>query len=126
MSPLDWPAVTEAIQSTLNHSPLKRLGLRDKEYPGVYRTLLEEFTGLKPRIPLLKTLHVSKYQSPNEISKARANQIVEVEKTQDALENMHKELTLLNEAFRQKSRAKHNRLTNVQAFNFRVGDFVLI
>lgn len=126
LSALDWPAVTEAIQSTLNHSPLKRLGLRDKDHPGVYRSPLKAFTRLKHRRPLLQALPVSKYQSTNSMSEARANQIIKVQKTQSALENMHKELTLSNEVFRKKSRAKHNRLTTVQAVNLRVGDFVLI
>ena len=30
----DWPAVTECLQSVINHAPLTRLGLRDPAQPG--------------------------------------------------------------------------------------------
>lgn len=39
LSPKDWPTVTEAVQSVLNHAPKRTLGLRKKSVTGVYRTL---------------------------------------------------------------------------------------
>ena len=62
LSQYDWTAVTECIQIVINHSPLKRLRLREKGKSSVYRTPLEVFTCLKPTRPLLRALPVRKYQ----------------------------------------------------------------
>lgn len=34
----EWPAISESVQSILNNSPFKRLGLRKNKEAGVYRT----------------------------------------------------------------------------------------
>jgi len=68
----DWPAVTEAVQSILNHAPLKKLGLRDKSVPGVYRTPLEVFTGHRPVRHLLRALPVEKYKRSSSEDEMRA------------------------------------------------------
>ena len=52
----EWPAVVETVQSILNNAPLKRLGLREKNKPGVYRTPQEVFTGNVPVRPLMRAL----------------------------------------------------------------------
>ena len=40
----EWPAVLETVRSNLNHAPVKRLGPRDPNLPGVFRAPLEVFT----------------------------------------------------------------------------------
>ena len=65
LAPKDWPATTESLQSVLNHAPLRRLGLRNKEIPGVYRCALEVFTGHLPDRPLMRALPMTTYKKPN-------------------------------------------------------------
>jgi len=71
MSTQDWPAVTESIQSVINHAPLKRLGLRDVTKPGVYRSPLEVFTGHKPVRPLMRALPFAEFESPDARMRSR-------------------------------------------------------
>lgn len=61
LAPMEWPVVTECIQSVLNHSPLIRLVMREKTSP-VNKTLLEVFTSHKFVRPPLRALPVVKYR----------------------------------------------------------------
>lgn len=59
----DWPAVCEAAQSILNHEPLRRLGLRNKDERGLYRTPLEVYTGHLSVRPLMRALPIHSYRT---------------------------------------------------------------
>lgn len=122
----DWPAVTECVQSVINQAPLKRLGLRDSSTRGVYRTPLEVFTAHRPTRPLLAALPVQRYKHVPSLSEARARQLIDIDRTQESLEEMHRNVKGLVSKSRARAVAKHNAKTNVQAANFGKGDFVLV
>ena len=61
LTPQDRHSVNPCVQSILNHSPLNRLGLRDKSNKKAFRTPLECFTGIKPTRLLLRTLTATNY-----------------------------------------------------------------
>lgn len=92
LSPKEWPSVTECIQSILNQSPLKRLGLRDKSDPQVYRSPLEVFTSHLPSRPLLRALPIEKYQTLPSLSIIRAQQVADIDAVQHSLEEMHRDV----------------------------------
>lgn len=81
----DWASV--CIQSIVNQAPLKRLGTRR---PGVLRTHLEGFTTIKPVQPLLATLPMSKYPTAGTDEEIRIQHIIENDRLQSALDEMHK------------------------------------
>jgi len=91
--PRDWPAVTECVQSALNHAPLRRLGLRDSDKPGVYRTPMEVFTGHIPPRPFMRAMPVEKYKLAQSQDEVRLRQVINIRSTQEALEAMHKQVT---------------------------------
>lgn len=126
ISPKHWPAVLECVQSILNQSPLRRLGLRDKETPGVFRTPLEVFTTMKPNRPLLRALPIRKYAHCKSIDHIRALQLIEIDKIQSKIEEIHRDVEKNISASRQKSINTHNARTNVLPINFGKGDFVLL
>jgi len=126
LGPKDWPSVTECVQSVLNQAPLKRLGLRSKVKPVVYRTPLEVFTGHTPARPLLRALPVTKYKKATSEDQVRMQQLINTERTQSALFDMHRSVEINAEKSRRRQVEAHNRKTNVQFANFRVGDFVLV
>lgn len=126
LAPKDWPAVVESVQSILNHAPLKRLGLRDKDKPGVYRSPLEVFTGHLPTRPLHRALPFDKYKSAKTEDEVRARQLLDVDNMQQALQDLHRDVYARANASRKRQVATHNRRTNIQPVNFTVGDFVLV
>ena len=126
MGPREWPAILEAIQAVLNHAPLRRLGLRDATTPGVYRTPQEVFTGHKPRRPLLRALPLSKYPTQKTNDETRTRQVLEVERLQMAMDDMHRKVAETNGIARERAVKRHNMRTNVRATNFIEGDFVLV
>lgn len=126
LAPKDWPAVTECLQSVINHPPLTRLGLRDPAEPGVYRTPQEVFTSRKPTRPLLRTLPVAEYTELPGLTESRARQLIGIEATKAALENMHRDVAGRNASSRAKAVLRHNANTNVQNPHFEVGDFFLV
>lgn len=69
-----WPAVSECVQSILNHPPLRILRLRDPNCPSIFRTPLEVFTGMRPSLPLLRALQYCEYHHLPSISEVRARQ----------------------------------------------------
>ena len=122
----DWPAVTECVQSILNHSPLKRLGLRDKSRSGVYRTPLEVFTGHRPLRPLMRAMPIETYRHAYSTDEVHLQNIMNIDHLQQSLELMHGEIAKNAFSSRQRQRQAHNRKTNVQPVNFHEGDFVLV
>lgn len=122
----DWPAVTEAVQSILNHAPLTRLGLRNPETPAVYRTPLAVFTGHIPVRPLLRALPVERYTTAHTTDEVYARQLIAVEKLQSASEGMHRDVEARASANRQRQIDKHNAKNNLISPSFTVGDFVLV
>ena len=122
----DWPTVIEAVQSVLNHSPLRRLGPRSPDAPGVYRTPLEVYTGHTPRRPLLRALPPSSYPTALSQREADAKQLLQIQDLQTALEEMHRDVDERVDASRKRAIRMHNEKTNVQKVNFHVGDFVLV
>ena len=122
----DWPLVIHCIQSVLNESPSKRLGLRDKSQPNVYRTPLECFTGIKPRRPLLRALPVTTSSSTYSDSYAAIERIIDIDEATVALDAIHKSVVSLTSADRKRKTDYHNAKTNVKKLNLSVGDFVLV
>ena len=126
LSPKDWPAVTECIQSVINQAPLKRLGPRNAVETTVYRTPLEVFTSHRPTRPLLRALPIEEYGSVQSLEEVRAQQLIGITETQAALENVHRNVNDRVTTSRQKAIEFHNNRTNVRHANFDVGDFVLV
>ena len=126
LGPRDWPAVTECVQSVLNHSPLKRLGLRKRSTPNVFRTPLEVFTGHIPLRPLLRAMPFEQYKRAHSLDEVRLQQILHIDELQHAMENMHREVATRSNHSRRRSVEAHNRKTNLQPINFSTGDFVLV
>ena len=126
LAPQDWPSVVECVQSVLNHSPLKRLGLRDKNYPGVYRTPMEVFTGHIPTRPLLHALPLYSYRSIMSTDLSDVQRILDIEAMQNSFVAMHKDVKQNTDSSRQRQVDAHNRRTNVQPVNLQKGDFVLV
>lgn len=56
LDPKDSPSTTECMPNVQNHSPVRRLGLRDSQQPRVLRTVQEAFTGQVPTRALLRLL----------------------------------------------------------------------
>lgn len=100
LSPQDWPAVTESVQSVLNMAPLRRLGLRDKETPGVYRTPLEVFTGHRPVRLLMRSLPLSKYRFAKTEGEELARRLINIASMQEAFSRMHREAKTISSALR--------------------------
>ena len=126
LAPKDWPAVTECVQSVLNHAPLKRLGPRDLNVKTVYRTPLEVFTGHLPVRPLLRAIPLVPFMEAMPLDELRARQLIDIDRTQAALVHFHRGVAENAEASRKRMIEKHNARTNVHAADFCVGDFVLV
>ena len=121
----DWPSVVEIVQSVVNHSSLRRLGPR-KDDPGVFRCPLEVLTACKPKRPLLRSLPISPSQKVVSLEQARAQQFMKIESLQSAIEGMHRDVEQRVTSARKKAIERHKQRTNVQAFGFQTGDFVLV
>lgn len=126
LSPLDWPAVTECMQSVLNETPLKSPGTRNKTQPGVYRTPLEVFTGHMPRRPLLRALPARTFPDPVLKEAIQARQILNVEKRQATMSDMHRKVSERRLDARLEQIQKHNEKIKVKKATFVVGGFVLV
>ena len=122
----EWPAVVETVQNILNHAFLKRLGMRNEDSPGVYRTPLEVFTGNIPVRPLMRVLPLWKYKTVQSEDEVRLRQLFNTEQTQEALIEMHRDVRQRSDRNRKQRRDAHNRKTNINSATFTVGDFVLV
>lgn len=107
----------------MNQAPLKRLGSR---LPGVLRTPVEVLTTTKPVRPLLAALPTSKYPTACTDDESRVQQIIEIDRLQSALDEMHKDVSTRVDAARARQVLRHNSKTNVLPANFRAGDIVLV
>lgn len=126
LAPKDWPAVTECVQSVLNHAPLKRLGLRSSDQAGVYRTPLEVFTGHTPVRPLMRAMPVEEYRQAHSTEEIELQRVIDIGALQNSLEVIHRNVAERSAASRKRQVTAHNRKTNIQPVNFHVGDFVLV
>ena len=122
----EWPAVVETVQSILNHALLKRLGPRDPNLPRVYRTPLELFTGNIPIRLLMRALPLWKYKTVSCDNEVLLRRLINIEETQGALTNMHKDVKQRADGNRKRRLAEHIKKTNIQQIKFTVGDFVLV
>ena len=114
------------VQSILNHSPLKRLGLRDKSNKKAFRTPLECFTGIKPTRPLLRTLTATKYAKSCTSWQVQILRIANTEETQNALEEIYKNISAASSRRRaQQIRLRYSK-TSRKWLNLREGNFVLV
>ena len=125
-APVDWPAVTECVQSILNHVPLKRLGNRKGAARGVGRTLIEVFTGQKPIRPILRALTAEKFPKATLATETDGQRLMMIDEMQIPMELMHKQVSKLTSASRRRQIRAHDRRTNVQEVNYSIGDFALI
>jgi len=112
-----WPVVVPVVQSVLNNTVLDRLG---------GACPLSAFTSL-PADSLLLVIKRTDRGSVkvSSIEEARAKQLMEIERVQKALEEMHRSISGLTSSSRQKRIALHNARTHVRPCNFDVGDYVL-
>lgn len=90
-----WPCVTACVQSILNHSPVKKLGVRDISHHGAHRAPIECFTGTNPTIPLFQTFPM-KSNSENYSEEAKVRQPMNTQGTQKALQEIHKSIEKLS------------------------------
>ena len=117
LGPRKWPALVDCVQSTLNHSPLERLGGRSP---------LEVFAGLKPSRPLAHATPLVDFAEVQSLDRVRAAKLIEVERLQASFEALHRATDEVVSKERQRQIVLHNRQTNVQAANFAIDDFVLV
>ena len=118
--------MVESVQSVLNHAPLKRLGLREKKKLGVYRTPLEVFTGQLPKRPLCRAHPPPNHLNITTESELLMRRLINIDKTQDALSDLHRDVKDRSDGNRKRMTQRHNSMTNIQPVNFTKGDFVLL
>lgn len=126
LSSQNSPSVTEAIQSVLNHAPLKRLGLRDAEVPGLFRTPLQVFMGHKPDRPLLCAFPIGEYPEAKTPDDVLAKKTISIDELQAVMNSMHRDVSESATGLRKRQVDSHNRRTKVQKAQFHVGSFVLV
>lgn len=126
LAPNDWPCVTECTQSIINHAPLRRLGLRDKQNPRVFRTPLEVFTSLKPSRPLMRALPQARYPNAFLNDAAQLRRILDIDAAQQALDSMHKDVQGKVSASRRRAIQTHNKRCGISHINLQLGDLVLV
>jgi len=106
LSQADWPAVNEALQSLLNHAPLKMLG-RSKRKDGRTslttldqrwmfaprsKDLQEVFSSHWPTRLLLRALPVKRYRIARPESEIAARQVAGNTRFQESMEAMHRDI----------------------------------
>ena len=116
----------ETVQSILNHAPLKRLGLRDSNEPNIFRTPIDVFLGRRPRRPLLRAVPPARHRTAVSMDELRIIRTLEIEKLQNAVEEMHREVDDMVTAERERQVASHNLKTGIHPVSFQIGDFVLL
>lgn len=124
LGPGDWPLVIDTVMRALNEAPLKRLGSRSD---GTFRCPLEVMTGIRPRRQEFKfELAGNDDTRIFSVGRARTMQVIEIERLQSALDNMHKDVAQRVARNRKKHIDEHNRKTNLILPDFKLGDFVLV
>lgn len=99
--------------------------------PSIYRSPQEVFASHKPKHPLLRSeevgpLPLSKFKEVSSLEEVRARQLIDIERCQEALDSMHRDVGLRSKKNRERPRQRHNSKTNVKLINFQKCDFVLI
>lgn len=112
------------IQTALNEPPLRRLGAQDN---GTFRTLSQVMTGSKPVRCMLHSNYLGKEEAKfRKLEKVRATQILNVEKLQNAFEEMCRDIHEKVSKIHRKQIRHHNKKTSLVTPNFNVGDVVLV
>lgn len=112
----EWPSVLPLVQSTLNHSKRQSLG---NVAP------ITAFTGQEPDNPL-RTFLPASGMNPASIESIRAKRIMRIEQLSEAIDNIHKSVSVRRTRRRDDAIRKHNSKTHIQEVNFEVGDFVMV
>lgn len=118
-----WPAVIDAIQRVVNHSPVERLG---RSANGNMRCPMEVFSGLKPPSLIVRPLPMRTYRDMETLNAARCQSILNINDVHQALEVMHKEVFKRNQTRRTRAQLIHNAKTNVLPLNIDIGDYVMV
>lgn len=93
----------------------------------MYSTPLQVMTGIKPVHTMLYTSQVaSKEHKERNLEKDRTWQVMEIERLQKAMDEMHKEVNWRVKSYRAKQIKHHNKKTNLVQPRFAYGDFVLV
>lgn len=84
------------------------------------------FTACKPNRSLISPLPVGCFESAASLEEVHARQLVDIEKLQQALSDMHRHVGARISSARQKAVEQHNAQTNVQSPSLQVEDSVLV
>lgn len=124
LGPQDWASVLPAIASALNEASLERLGRNSK---GIARSPLEVMTGILPNRQILRILPSGpNHLKAKNIDHARALQVIHIDESQKALENIHKDVERSVSLRRDSAITAHNKATNIIQPQFTTGEFVLV
>lgn len=111
----DCPEIISTVRSALKDAPVKRLRPRED---GTLRTPLEVMTGIKPN------------RMPNTVINLRlclrADRSSIITRLDEKLEAIHKYVLVRCDKERERARVEHNKKTNANAFNFAVGDYIMV
>lgn len=73
---------------------------------------------------MLRALPIRKYSTLSSIDEIRARQLIEIDRVQSRLDNVHKYVSSRSNTRREREIRRHNSKTNLQPANFYVGNFV--
>ena len=74
----------------------------------------------------MRSKPLSKYKEAKSLDEIQLRQVVNIDATQEALEEMHKQIKARSGRSRKRQIDAHNRKTKFQPADFQVGDFVLV
>ncbi|MEM1369509.1 MAG: RNase H-like domain-containing protein [Cyanobacteria bacterium P01_H01_bin.15] len=124
LAPTDWTSIIPTIATALNEANIDRLGYREN---GTARTPLEVMTGIVPLKPISQVVQAStSIMDAKVLSAGKAFQLVKIDKLQESLQAMHKEVSMLTMKRRARAISAHNKATNLISPSFAIGDFVLV
>ena len=110
LGPQDWPAVTGMIQAALNEAPLRRLGVHGD---GTFRTPQEVMNGIRKTRTILHTTQTNaRNHATKTITKLRAIQVLEIERLQNFVDQMHKVFAGKVSKNPRRQIQQHNKRTN--------------
>lgn len=121
----DWPTVTECTKAILNSASLNCLETR-KNSPGVYLSPFEVFMGTKTSLSRLRELSIENHMSLPRIDEIWARQLMNIHRTQNALESIHLDVAKVVSKQRQQALQSRNMCTNVVTAVFDISDLVLM
>lgn len=88
-----WPSISESVQSIFNHAPLRRMGLRSKDTPNVYRTPQEINTNTRSNIPLIHPLPIDNYKNRKQMDTVNDLKVISIDDIQNSLKSIHREMS---------------------------------